>query len=171
MHERNSHSKRTEMKTAQFVFYASTHPVPGYHLFETNPCLSTSVRVQLAPFPCAAALLKELTSDHGGENSSALADRALDLVNSVPSLDFESREHRTAALQLHTTAINLWNLAVGLKTAGVEGGGEGAGKSKILNAQCESVEYCSSCMQRERFACVCVRARACLLTSCVFCVC
>ena len=86
-------------------------------------------------FPCATALLKELTANHGGDNSPALADRALDLVNSVPALDFESREHRAAALQLHTTAINLWNLAVGLKTAGAEE--QCAGRSKALNAQRE----------------------------------
>lgn len=80
-------------------------------------------------------MLRELTANHGGDNSPELADRALSLVNSVPALDFESREHRTAALQLHTTAINLWNLAVGLKAAGGEGAEEGAGKSKTLNAQ------------------------------------
>ena len=55
-HGRNSHLKRTEMKTTQFVFYASMHPVPGHRLFETNPCLSTSVRVQLAPFPLCCSL-------------------------------------------------------------------------------------------------------------------
>ena len=80
-------------------------------------------------FSCVA-LLKDLSADHGGDNSLQLAEQALQLVKDIPPLDFDSREHRTAALQLHTVAINTWNLAVGMKTSG--------SSSLFLNAHCES---------------------------------
>ena len=73
--------------------------------------------------------LKEISADHGGEKSLKLAKQALELTNDVPALDFDSREHRTAALKLHTIAINVWNLAVGMKTTGAS--------SIALNAHCK----------------------------------
>jgi len=63
-------------------------------------------------------ILKDLVESHDDAHLSELADRALLLLRSLPSLDYEEREQRALATQLHTSGISLWNRTVTLKSAG-----------------------------------------------------
>ena len=69
---------------------------------------------------------------HDDAHLSELADRALLLLRSLPSLDYEEREQRALATQLHTSGISLWNRTVTLKSAGAV--------SLNLNAQSRLME-------------------------------
>ena len=58
---------------------------------------------------CAAGLLKELVSGQDTEQLAETADSALQLLPELPSFDRSDRDQRTAADQLHASAIALWN--------------------------------------------------------------
>ena len=74
-------------------------------------------------------MLKELQDTHDDERLSNLCDKALHLLEDLPTIDISKREGRTIAVQLYTSGIALWNKTVALKSAGAV--------TTSLNAQSE----------------------------------
>ena len=56
-----------------------------------------------------SGLLRQLVGGHDDGQLAELADSALQLLPSLPSLDRGEREQRTLGDQLHSSAIALWN--------------------------------------------------------------
>ena len=63
-------------------------------------------------------VLKDLVQSHDDTHLCKQADKALQLLGSLPSLDCGDREQRSLSTQLHTSGISLWNRTVTLKSAG-----------------------------------------------------
>jgi len=77
------------------------------------------------------ALIAQLGKDGSDPTCSQLSGKVLELMEEFPSLESSGAKGQTgtASLQLHTTAITLWNLAVTLKAKD--------SASNELNAQCK----------------------------------
>ncbi|XP_022778011.1 testis-expressed protein 11-like isoform X2 [Stylophora pistillata] len=88
----------------------------------------------------ASALLQALVKDLRSNQSSAdrvsvLANRITNLVKGMHQLTFERAENNAALIQIHSSAVTLWNIAVAMKT----GSGQ-AGKTenaKLRHAACK----------------------------------
>ncbi len=63
-------------------------------------------------------MLKEILEVHDDERLSDMCDKALHLLEKLPSIDTSKREGRAMAVQLYTSGITLWNKTVALKSAG-----------------------------------------------------
>lgn len=77
-------------------------------------------------------MLKELQEVHDDERLSDLCDKALHLLEDLPTVDTAKREGRAMAVQLYTSGITLWNKTVALKSAGAV--------TLSLNAQSEFIQ-------------------------------
>ena len=73
-------------------------------------------------------------SSHDDEKLGELSDRALQLLEQLPSLDCAQRDAKAVAMQLYTAGISLWNKTVALKSA--------SAIALQLNAQCVCVCVC-----------------------------
>ena len=63
-----------------------------------------------------------------------IADRLTNIVDKMHGLEFDREENNSFLIQIHTSAVNLWNLTVAMRT--------GATLSEALNARCKfAVSY------------------------------
>ena len=81
----------------------------GSECMNTYSFINCTQRLCVCVCVCIAGLLKELICSHDDKQLSEIADSALQLVPSLPSLDREDRPQRTISDQLHSSAIALWN--------------------------------------------------------------
>ena len=67
------------------------------------------------------------------ERITALADRIANVANRMHQLTFDRAENNAVLIQVHSSAVTLWNIAVAMKTGG--GGQNGT----TYNARCKNV--------------------------------
>ena len=109
-------------------------PFFSYLLFKTHLFQPWS-----RTFPITKTVKHELPS---------LVERITSLAEEIQGIQFNRKENNSALIQLHTSAVKLWNLAVAMKTGGTVDSSSNARRKYYFEAE-DSLHYMCPCLKSD----------------------